>query len=209
MKYISLTFDDGPTVGITDQVLDILEEEKVTASFFLIADRITPDTEYLMKRALSLGCTLENHSRTHMDMRELAADEILSEISYTSDRIFEVTGESPHFFRPPFIYISQRMYDMIRLPFICGFGCEDWLPEIPAKERARRVLADAHDGEIVLLHDMENNQATVDALREIIPALKSMGYGLINIRELFRKYDICPSVGRTYSGVFDIRPDDF
>ena len=63
MKYISLTFDDGPTVGITDQVLDILEEEKVTASFFLIADRITPDTEYLMKRALSLGCTLENHSR--------------------------------------------------------------------------------------------------------------------------------------------------
>ena len=101
------------------------------------------------------------------------------------------------------------MYDMIHMPFICGFGCEDWLPEITAKERARRVLADAHDGEIVLLHDMENNQATVDALRRIIPALKSMGYGLVNIRELFRKYDICPSVGRTYSGVFDIRPDDF
>ena len=74
------------------------------------------------------------------------------------------------------------MYDMIRLPFICGFGCEDWLPEITAQERARRVLADAHDGEIVLLHDMENNQATIDALREIIPTLKSMGYGLVNTR---------------------------
>ena len=202
MKYMALTFDDGPSAGITDQVLDILEKEKVRASFFLIGDQITPETEYLMKRALSLGCTLENHSRTHRDMRDLPMEEIISEVLYTSGRIVEVTGEEPQFFRPPFIYVSQRMYEAISLPFICGFGCEDWIPTVSAEERVRKVLADARDGEIVLLHDRKENQATVDALRQIIPVLKERGYELVNIRELFRNYNVTPVSGRLHSDVF-------
>ena len=47
-KLVALTFDDGPTIGITDQVLDILEENEVVASFFLIGQQITDETRYLV-----------------------------------------------------------------------------------------------------------------------------------------------------------------
>ena len=57
-KLVALTFDDGPTIGITDQVLDVLQENQVTASFFLIGQQITPQTEYLVKRAHDMGCTI-------------------------------------------------------------------------------------------------------------------------------------------------------
>ena len=67
-KLAALTFDDGPTIGITDQVLDILEENDVKASFFLIGQQITEETEYLVKRAYDMGCSIENHSLTHASM---------------------------------------------------------------------------------------------------------------------------------------------
>ena len=209
VKYISLTFDDGPTIGITDQVLDILEEEHIPASFFLISGQITADTEYLLKRALRQGCTLENHTRTHRDMKDMAPEKVLEEVSAASEKIISVTGEPPRFFRPPFISISARMYELISLPFICGFGCEDWVPEVSVQERVRRVLREAHHGEIILLHDMAGNEATAEALREIIPALKAQGYCFVTIRDLFEKCGMIPQTGRTYSGAFDIRPDDF
>ena len=61
-KQMALTFDDGPTIGITDQVLDLLEKEGVRASFFLIGQQVTPETEYLVRREQAMGCSIENHS---------------------------------------------------------------------------------------------------------------------------------------------------
>lgn len=67
-KLVALTFDDGPTIGITDQVLDVLQENEVVASFFLIGQQITDETRYLVKRAHDMGCSIENHSKTHQSM---------------------------------------------------------------------------------------------------------------------------------------------
>ena len=50
-KFVALTFDDGPTPGITDQVLDVLKENDIVASFFLIGQKITEQSEYLIRRA--------------------------------------------------------------------------------------------------------------------------------------------------------------
>ena len=139
-KLVALTFDDGPTIGITDQVLDVLQENQVTASFFLIGQQITPQTEYLVKRAHDMGCTIENHSKTHQFMPKQSEQEIVDEIKETSDRIEKIVGEKPEFFRPPYIDYDQKMYDLIDLTFISGYGCEDWLPEVSAKERTERLL---------------------------------------------------------------------
>lgn len=86
-KLVALTFDDGPTLGITDKVLDVLEENNVVASFFLIGQNITEQTEYLVKRAYNMGCTIENHSKTHPSMIDLTKQEILDEVNYTTERI--------------------------------------------------------------------------------------------------------------------------
>ena len=57
-KFVALTFDDGPTPGITDQVLDVLKENDIVASFFLIGQKITEQSEYLIRRAYDMGLSL-------------------------------------------------------------------------------------------------------------------------------------------------------
>ena len=204
-KFVALTFDDGPTPGITDQVLDVLKENDIVASFFLIGQKITEQSEYLIRRAYDMGCSIENHSKTHPGMPELNDREILDEVSYTTEQIVRITGEKPEFFRPPYISYNQKMYDLIDLTFICGYGCEDWEPSVTAKERADRILRDAKPGFIILLHDMEGNTQTVEAIKTIIPALKEQGYEFVTVRDLFRKSGIVPQRNVIYMGADEVR----
>ena len=206
-KLVALTFDDGPTIGITDQVLDVLQENGVVASFFLIGQQITDETRYLVKRAHDMGCSIENHSKTHQSMPKQSRQEIVEEIQYTTDLIEEITGEKPEFFRPPFIDYDQKMYDLIDLGFICGYGCEDWLPSVTVQERIDRVLHDANPGFIILLHDMTDNTNTVEAIKTIIPELKQQGYEFVTVRDLFQKSGIQPQRNAIYMGVNELRTE--
>lgn len=200
-KLVALTFDDGPSVGTTDKVLDVLKENNIVASFFLIGQKITEESAYLVKRAHDMGCTMENHSKTHPGMTGLTDEEILEEISYTTNKIEEITGEKPAFFRPPYIDYDQRLFDLVDLGFICGYGCEDWLPEVSTEERTRRILEQAHPGFIILVHDMEGNTQTVEAIKKIIPALKEQGYEFVTIRDLFAKSSKAPERNTLYMEV--------
>ena len=206
-KLVALTFDDGPTIGITDQVLDVLQENGVVASFFLIGQQITDETRYLVKRAHDMGCSIENHSKTHQSMPKQSRQEIVEEIQYTTDLIEEITGEKPEFFRPPFIDYDQKMYDLIDLGFICGYGCEDWMPSVTVQERIDRVLHDANPGFIILLHDMTDNTNTVEAIKTIIPELKKQGYEFVTVRDLFQKSSIKPQRNAIYMGVNEVREE--
>ena len=204
---IALTFDDGPNTVTTPQVLDLLEEHRILASFFLIADHIDPESAEQVLRAKKLGCDIENHSRTHQPMSRMSAEEIRGEIRCCSEKIAALTGETPKFFRPPYIDVSPALYDVIDLTFICGAGCEDWVPEVSARERAERVLAQAEDGQIVLLHDSLGNSNTVEALRTIIPELKKRGYEFVTVSRLFEDAGVTPVRGRLYSNVYQTVDD--
>ena len=208
MPIIALTFDDGPNTSVTPQVLDILESEGITASFFLIAQNITPASAEMVRRAKAMGCDIENHSVTHGFMNRMTAEQIREEVQTCTDRIIEITGEAPKFFRPPFIAVSKEMYDSIGLTFICGMGCEDWVPDVTAEERAARVLAAAEDGQIVLLHDMQGNQATVEALKTIIPELKKRGYRFVTVSRLFEEKRTVPQHGWLYTNALQTIPDN-
>ena len=199
---IALTFDDGPNTEITPQVLDLLEEHGIVASFFLIAQNITPESAEVVRRALRMGCEINNHSVTHGFMNQMTVEEICREISVCSEKIAEITGTPPRFFRPPFIAVNQLLFDTVDLTFICGSGCEDWVPEVTARQRTDRVLANAKDGEIVLLHDMPGNVNTIEALREIIPELKRRGFRFLTCGQLFDNCGITPVHSRLYSNVF-------
>ena len=201
MSIIALTFDDGPNTVITPQVLDTLEENGAVGTFFLIAQNITPESAEVVRRAKAMGCDIENHSLTHGFMDKMTPEEIRAEVKACTDKIVEITGIAPKFFRPPFIAVNQTMYDNIDLTFICGAGCEDWVPTVTAQERIDRVLANAEDGQIVLLHDMLWNQNTADALKVIIPELKKRGFEFVTVAQLFERKGITPGHGRLSSNV--------
>lgn len=186
-KYVALSFDDGPNTVTTPKVLDVLEENGVKASFFVIGRNINPASAEMMKRAHELGCDIENHSFNHGHMVGMDAKAIAEEIEKTSDAIEAVVGERPRFFRPPFIELDKTMHDAIPLTFICGMGADDWIPSVSAEKRAELVLDNIKDGDIVLLHDLTGNNATVEALKTIIPELKRRGYEFVTVPELFSK----------------------
>ena len=208
MPIIALTFDDGPNTEITPQVLDTLEENGAVGTFFLIAQNITPESAEMVRRAKAMGCGIENHSLTHGFMNQMTVEQIRAEVQACTDRIVEITGEAPKFFRPPFIAVSQEMYDNIDLTFICGAGCEDWVPTVSTQERIDRVLANAEDGQIVLLHDMMWNQNTADALKVIIPELKKRGFRFVTCAQLFEEKGVTPRRGWLYSNALQTESDN-
>ena len=208
MPVIALTFDDGPNTVITPQVLDILEENGAVGTFFLIAQNITPESAEVVRRAKAMGCDIENHSLTHGFMDRMTTEEIRAEVQACTDRITEITGRAPQFFRPPFIAVNRAMYDNIDLTFICGAGCEDWVPDVSAQERTERVLANAEDGQIVLLHDMQWNVNTVEALKVIIPELKKRGFRFVTCAQLFEEKGVTPRRGWLYSNALQTESDN-
>lgn len=182
---IALTFDDGPNTTVTPRVLDLCEKYGVKASFFLIGDNITEESEPVVKRAHDLGCEIDNHSKTHGYMNKMTAEQITDEYNYVSEKVKEITGEPTKFFRPPYIAVNQLMYDVIDVPFINGFGVNDWDSAVTVEERIDGVLNGVGDGSIILLHDADGNFATVEALETIIPKLQEQGYQFATVTELF------------------------
>lgn len=202
-KMVALTFDDGPNTSTTLEVLDILERYGIKATFFLIGNQINETTIPVIEREARMGCEIENHSMTHTFMDKLEKEVIMQEISETSALIKRITGREPQFFRPPYIVTNDLMYDVIDMPFICGQGAEDWVPEVSAAERASRVLEQTEDGSIVLLHDLEGNDETVAALDIIIPELQKRGFDFVTVSQLFTQKNIPieKNPGKLYSVV--------
>lgn len=200
---IALSFDDGPNNVTTPQVLDILEEFQVPASFFVIGQNIDDETAKQMTRAISLGCEIQNHSFTHGFMTKMSKEEIEEGIRKTDEIIERYTGTRPWMFRPPFIDVNPAMHEAIGHTFICGVGCFDWEPQRSAQERYDILMGSVKDGDIVLLHDLMGNDNTVEVLRMIIPELKKRGYTLVTVSELFRQKGMKPSKhnGILYSNV--------
>ena len=205
-KICSLTFDDGPNrtgYSTMNDMIDILEKHKVTASFFLIGSKITKTNETVIKRAYSLGCDIENHSWTHQDMptQEYTAEQIQEEIEKTNEAIMKITGKQPDFFRAPFISVNDLMYETIKMPFICGSMCDDWNQEISAEECIKKMLCDSQDGIIFLLHVNDGNSKTTEVVDRIIPILKSQGYEFVTVPELFKIKGVNPMQRKLWTTV--------
>ena len=192
-KQIALTFDDGPNTTTTAEVLDILEQYGIKASFFVVGQCINEQSAEVMKRAHDMGCEINSHSFTHSYMNEMEPDKIKEEMDKTAKRIYDNIGENPKFFRPPYIAVDKEMYETIDLPFICGEGCNDWNEKIPVEKRVKFLTERTKDGMIILLHDSQGNKNTVEALKEAIPKMLEEGYEFLTVSELFEAKGVVPT----------------
>jgi len=192
-KLIALTFDDGPNLTTTPKVLDKLEKYGVVASFFLIGSKISDATKPVMERQLKDGCEINNHSWSHSYMTGMTADKIKKEIEDTNKKINDMVGITPKFFRPPYIAVNATMYSAIDLPFINGINGTDWDASVSAKKRADSILNQAKDGNIILMHDFDGNNNTVEALDTIIPELQKKGFVFVTVSQLFEYKGVDPN----------------
>jgi peptidoglycan-N-acetylglucosamine deacetylase len=199
-KKIALTFDDGPDPTFTPQILDILKEKNVRATFFIVGENagVSPD---IVQREFDEGHDIGNHTFTHPNMVELPLGMARLEINATR-RLFEaITGHSMRLFRAPYLGDSDPTtideLEPVSLAQKMGFVTvglridpDDWLRP-PAQTIIDRILKQVADqdpdnaGNVVLLHDAGGDRSeTVKALPRLIDALRAEGYELVPVSEL-------------------------
>lgn len=184
-KYIALTFDDGPSADVTPQILDLLEQHDIPATFFIVGDKVGRKTAKIMQRAYSMGCEIENHSWTHPTLASLSEAEIKSEIEKTSAVIEKYIGQAPRFLRPPYLSWNDKVAAATGLTLVGGSCPTDWDNKHSVQDRIDDVFQSAEDGLVLLMHDFSANQKTVEALKTIIPALIDRGFTFVTVSELF------------------------
>jgi peptidoglycan-N-acetylglucosamine deacetylase len=162
---ITLTFDNGPTPGVTDQVLDALAQRRMSAIFFVVGERVcAPRGRELMARAAREGHRVGNHSFTHgRPLGELCPAETVDEIGGTQ-RLLDEFVDADRYFRPWGTEgaLDRRCLNQAALDYLVGqkYTCVLWnsVPRDWADPRGwvGRALADArnHQHTVVVLHDL-------------------------------------------------------
>jgi peptidoglycan/xylan/chitin deacetylase (PgdA/CDA1 family) len=175
---VALTFDDGPG-GNTGQVLDLLKQYGIHATFCIIGREIADYSPDLIRRVVAEGHTLCNHTWTHdLNLRTRSEDQIRSELQRTNDAIHAIVPDAPiKYFRNPGGNFSPLT---VSVAASMGMQSLDWNVDPADWSRPgtqaiiNNVLSHTHAGSIVLMHDGGGDRSqTVQALRTILPNLKS------------------------------------
>ena len=190
-KVIALTFDDGPWPESTAQVLDILKQNQIKGTFFLIGQNVK-NYPGLVKREIAEGHVIGNHTWHHW-YQFFNPQAAAYEINHTADLIYQVTGIKTNLFRPPggimhngvAAYARNSKYAII----LWSSDSVDYSrPAVP--KLINNVFRKAKPGGIVLMHDGGGNRSkTVQALPEIIANFRKQGYSFVTIPELLEMQD--------------------
>lgn len=193
-KYIALTFDDGPSYN-TNKVLDILDKYGIPATFFVLGKNIR-ENEDIIERMDNLGMEIGNHTFNHLLLTKKRKDKIKWEIETTNNMIFEITGKYPSLFRPSYGSFNKKIKKVSNMPIIIwDVDTLDWKYH-NSEKIVERVVNKVRDGDIILMHDIYS--ASANALDNIIPMLRQMGYTFVTISDLFYNKGITLEKGKVY-----------
>lgn len=189
-KVVALTFDDGPTPGDTEAVLQILDAENVTATFFLTG-RSMHKHPAQTQEIVAAGHQVGNHSWTHDHMWFISPTVVRTELDNTDEEIRASGYRGEIAFRPPY---GKKLFV---LPWILqergtrtitwDVAPEDFNDETKTPEQLCDIVMDTvQPGSIILLHPMNGRTTTQAATALIIDALKQEGYRFVTVDELTR-----------------------
>ncbi len=195
-KFVTLTFDDGPS-EYTNQILDILKRFSVKAVFFVLGINAVKHPN-IIKRIIDEGHTLGVHGFDHskwvnksiVEKEVLKTKEILKLI---------VPGYKLEYFRPPYLKgFATTFPHVLKVPSLKGMCavdyttiCDDWIKETTAKQIISVSLVLMRGGGTILLHDgarpkvlYKERNKVCEALPYLIGELMNRNYMILGIKEL-------------------------
>ena len=180
-KRIALTFDDGPHPIYTPQMLELLKEEQVPATFFLLGENVELYGD-VVKEIAKEGHLIGNHTYHHVQITSLSLEEACKEIQETSDLIEELTGTGTEYVRPPFGTWNEELEERLNLiPVMWSIDTKDWTTQ-NVDWIVRETVKHAEDHDIILMHD--SYQSTVDAVKRVIEQLEAEGFEFVTVDEI-------------------------
>lgn len=189
-KVAYLTFDDGPSEN-TKKILETLKEKKVTATFFLIGNRLTKENEEIVRTQIAQGNAVGVHTYCHeKNQLYCNAEGFFEDFMRASDAICKVTGEKPVLHRFPWGsnngYVSsyvdelhEKLQKMGVKSFDWNVSGEDSIGGTVAQETIfHNVKKDLlkYQKPIILLHDSETMNNTAAVLGRVIDYIREQGY---------------------------------
>jgi peptidoglycan-N-acetylglucosamine deacetylase len=198
---VALTYDDGPEPTETLDLLDVLAERGVRATFFVLSDRVEAHPE-IVARMLREGHEIELHGIDHTDLTTVPPQEALRRLRTAKQRIEAVTRQRIRYYRPTYGRVNVPTFTGARVlgmdVVIWSAWAQDWY-DAPAAEVADRAVRALHPGAIVLLHDTTDPAQSTDprpsptfsraeVARRILDGVDAGGFRTMPVGELLRRY---------------------
>ena len=194
-KLIAFTFDDGPSYIGTNKLLDNLDKYNARVTFFVLGSRVNNYKDTLTK-AYKMGNTIGSHTYSHSNLLKLDNYSVMDEIKKTNDAIKNITGSETIYLRPPYGNINSDIKNISNMyTILWDLDTEDW--KYKDKDRiADYIVSNAHDGAIVLLHDLY--ETSVDGALLAMERLEKEGYAFVTIDEMIKIKDIQLDINKNY-----------
>jgi peptidoglycan-N-acetylglucosamine deacetylase len=186
-KEIVITFDDGPLPPYSNRILEILAQECVKATFFMVG-RMARAYPKIVRRVHDEGHTLANHSQNHpFNFHRMSVEDAAREIDDGFESIAAAVGDPAKvapFFRFPGLLRQDSVEQYLRSKQVMAWSidvmADDWT-RINSREIVRRALdrLDAKGKGILLLHDIK--PATALGLPDLLQELKARGYRVVHV----------------------------
>lgn len=180
-KKIALTFDDGPHPQLTEKLLDGLKERGVQATFFVTGEHaeLHPD---IIERMNEEGHIIGNHTYSHIQLTSGNREVYKAEIIKTNQILSDITGEEVLYVRPPYgAWDKSFETELNMFPVLWNVDPLDWCTN-NASLVICRVLKDAEENDIILMHDYY--ETSVTAALQIVDELQERGYTFVTVEEI-------------------------
>lgn len=154
-RSVVLTYDDGPTPGVTDQLLHVLAEADATATFFVLLTRARPHVA-LLQELLAAGHEIGLHGPDHQRLTTLASETLPGILRDAKAQLEDLASVPVRWFRPPYGAQDAATWRAVReadlTPVLWSVDCQDW-HTMPLEDHLHDVRGGQLAGSIVLLHD--------------------------------------------------------
>ena len=188
-KQVAISFDAAWGADKTQEIIDILKEYNVTATFFLVGFWIDEYPE-MVKAIDDAGLEIGTHSNTHPDMAKLDKSTIVSELETSISKIKDITGKDVTVFRPPYGSYNNTLINACTELGLKAIQWDvdtlDW-KGLSASEVTDRVMKKVQNGSIILMHNNADN--VCDSLRLTLDWLTMKGYKVTSVGQLIYSDD--------------------
>jgi peptidoglycan-N-acetylglucosamine deacetylase len=184
-KEIAISFDDGPAVGHTTEILNLLQKENVQATFFCIGNRI-PGNEQIVEQVNAAGHIIGNHSYSHHFWFDLFSSKKMLDDMKQMDRALEkIIGRKPALFRPPYGVTNPNLKKAIINGGYTPVGWSVRSMDTVAKDEKKllsKVIDGIKPGAVFLFHD--TCKITLNVLPLFIEEVKKREYHIVPLDKL-------------------------
>ncbi len=187
-KKIAISFDAAWGNDDTEELISILAEYDVPATFFVVGTWVDKYPESV-KQLFDAGHKVQNHSNSHPYMTKLSREQMVAELNACNEKIAAVTGEKPTLFRAPYgdynnaTISATESIGMYTIQW--DVDSLDWKDNATPESICQRVTSKVKNGSIVLFHNDADH--TPAALPNILKCLKDEGYEFVFIEDLIYK----------------------